>query len=506
MNVLLIMADQHLATCLGHEGHLQALTPHLDRLAAGATRFRHAYTQNPICTPSRTSIFSGQYCHNHGYFGLSGPAPEHLPSFLSHFKQHGYRTAGIGNLHTPNNPRDWLEHHVDFYGECFEGVDGQRFQTPFYEYIRKLGLLEWEDHYRVDVPEPHLAMEGMPSQLPFEHSQEGWCVQEAIKFMDSCRGQPFCMEVSLERPHSPWFPARQFWDMYPDDLALPPTIDQDPSGRPPHFRAAYEAFHNHPWVLEPKDFETGARRAWRGYLACITHVDHAVGLLLDHLDRAGLAKDTLVIYTADHGAYSGTYGIQEKAPGICSEAVCRVPSLWRGPGVTAAGAVNRQLVEQVDIAPTLASLCGLPAMETVDGRDLSPLLRGGAEAVREVAVTEHPWSKALRWKQWRFVHYQREMFNGQDIGELYDIDGDPNETRNLYHDPAHQAVVLECRRLLLEWLIRTTRVKTVWPPVTVVDFGRAATSHWDYAPAGDGKEANTAGPALRFKRGQPYYL
>ena len=121
-------------------------------------------------------------------------------------------------------------------------------------------------------------------------------------------------------------------------------------------------------------------------------------------------------------------------------------------------------------------------------------------------MTEHPWSKALRWKQWRFVHYQREMFGGQDAGELYDIESDPDETRNFYTDPAHQPVVQECRRLLLEWLIRTTRVKTVWPPVTVVDFGRAATSHWDYAPAGDGKEANTAGAALRFKRGQPNYL
>ena len=98
------------------------------------------------------------------------------------------------------------------------------------------------------------------------------------------------------------------------------------------------------------------------------------------------------------------------------------------------------------------------------------------------------------------------MFNGQDIGELYDIDGDPNETRNLYHDPAHQAVVLECRRLLLEWLIRTTRVRNLWPPVVSVDFGRAPDTHWNYATAADGKEANTAGAALRCQRGQLNYL
>jgi len=96
LNVLHIIADQHQAACMGHEAHPQAITPNLDRLAAESVRFTRAYTQNPICTPSRVSILSGQYCHNHGYYGLSGPRPVALPSFFSHFKAHGYRTAGIG--------------------------------------------------------------------------------------------------------------------------------------------------------------------------------------------------------------------------------------------------------------------------------------------------------------------------------------------------------------------------------------------------------------------------
>ena len=249
MNVLLITSDQHLAACLGHEGHPQVLTLNLDRLATGAMRFRHAYTQSPICTPTRTSVFSGQYCHNHGFYGLSDPALERLPSFLSHFKQHGYYTAGAGNLHVPNNPRNWLEHlehHVDFLGECCNSVDGKQYQSPFYGKIRQLGLLEKGDFYLSEALESQLYLEGMASELPSELPQEGWCAEQTVQFTGACAGRSFCMEASLERPHSPWFPARQFWDMYPDDLALPPTVDQDPSGRPPHFRAAYEAFHNHP--------------------------------------------------------------------------------------------------------------------------------------------------------------------------------------------------------------------------------------------------------------------
>ena len=499
MNVLLIIADQHLASCTGYEGHPQVITPNLDRLAREGVRFRHAYAQNVICTPSRVSILSGQYCHNHGYYGLSGPAPLRLPSFFSHFREHGYRTGGIGNLHTPDGPRNWLEHHLDVFLDSFESVDAKNEQTPFYEKLRRLGLTEKEDNHFFHR-NPEYCIEGLPSQLPFELSQEGWSVEQAIKFIDAAAGTQFCVEVSLQRPHQPFCPDKRFWDMYPDDLAAPDTINEDPSHRPPHFRAAWEWFHTMQWPIEPRTFEAAARRLWRGYLACVTHVDHGVGLLLDYLDKTGLANDTIVIYTADHGSYSSTHGIGEKAPGICSECVCRVPMLWRVPGITPAGTCCREFAESIDTAPTIASLCGLPPMETVDGHDLSGLLRGGDQPVREVAVTENCWSKALRWKQWRFVHYQPEMFNGQDVGELYDMENDPGESRNLYHDPAYRAVAEQCRRLLLEWLIRTTRVTTVWP---AADW---SSLPYDYKTAGDGKESNAAGPALRLKQGQVNYL
>lgn len=497
MNVLFIIADQHLAACLGVAGHPQAITPNLDRLAARGIRFSSAYTQNPICTPSRVSIFSGQYCHNHGYYGLSGPAPLRLPSFLSHFRQYGYRTAGIGNLHAPNSPRNWLESHLDVFLDYYDSVDGRAEQTPFYDKLRRLGLVEKEDMHFFHR-NPRYSFEGFPSPLPFELSQEGWCAEQAIQFIDGCAGKPFCAEISLQRPHQPFTPAKQFWDMYPDDLPLPPTLNQDPSGRPPHFRAAYESFRKMQWPIEPNTFEDGARRLWHGYLACITHVDHAVGLILDHLEKTGLAENTMVIYGADHGGYSGTCGIPEKAPGICSDAVCRVPMIWRVPGVTPSGKVCNQFVENIDLAPTIAALCGLPPMDCVDGRDLGSLLRGGDAPVREVAVTENAWSKALRWKQWRFVHYQPEMFAG-DEGELYDLEKDPDETRNLYRSRAHQKIVHQCRRLLLEWLIRTTRVVTAhpWP-----DPSRPRV----FPSGADGKEPNTAGPALRLRQKHLNYL
>lgn len=503
LNVLFVVSDQHLATCTGYEGHPQAITPNLDRLAREGVRFSNAYTQNTICTPSRVSLFSGQYCHNHGYYGLSGPRPDRLPGFLGHFRAQGYRTAGIGKLHTPNDPEDWLLDQVDLYAECYNyggklSVEG----SAYFEYLERLGLRDQEDSIRLPEFPGNQQDEARPSNLPYEHSVEGWCVQQAVQFMDKARaeGKPFCMEVSLPRPHQCYTPDRKFWDLYPEDLALPPTLRQDASHRPPHFQAMVDRGRRWEGLAEPKGADHVRRRVWRGYLACITQVDFALGQLLGHLDRTGLAGNTVVIYGSDHGAYSGTHGVPEKAPGICSESVCRVPYLWRVPGIAKAGHVCRQLVENVDLAPTITALCGLTAMETVDGKDISGLLRGEEQPVRTVAVTENVWSKAVRWGNWRFVHYQPALFGGQEYGELYDLGADPDETRNLFSDPACQDVVAEGRKRLLEWLIETTRVATVWPAL------EWSKKPYDYGTSADGKESNTAGPACRVRRNQLNYL
>ncbi|MBI1336612.1 MAG: sulfatase-like hydrolase/transferase [Phycisphaera sp.] len=504
LNILEVISDQHQAACTGYEGHPQAITPNMDRLAAMGTRFRYAYTQNPICTPSRVSILSGQYCHNHGYFGLSGPRPHSLPSFLSHFRGQGYRTAGIGKLHTPNDPEDWLRDHCDLYAECYsygERSSSGEAQSLYYDFLLAHGRSHLDDD-SVALPEFRGAQQhdARPSILPLELSVEGWCVSTAKRFIDESHAaaKPFCMQVSLPRPHQCYTPDRRFWEMYGENLDLPATFENDCAHRPPHFRAMVErARTKGKGLIEPTDWLSTSRRVWRGYLACITQVDWALGELINHVEQLGLLGNTVIIYHADHGAYSGTFGVPEKAPGICSEAVCRVPYLWYVPGMTQARAQSTQLVENIDLAPTITSLCGLPAMDTTDGHDLTPLLRGGDQTLRGVAVTEHPWSKSIRWDRWRLVHYQPAMFPGgkdRDTGELYDIEADPWETRNLYHDPAHRATVEEGRRLLLEWLIDTTRQVTYWPEPGRVDGNPYAT-----ATAADGKIGNHANPHVTLK-------
>ena len=491
-NILMVLADQHNAGLLGCAGHPQVRTPNLDRFAAESTRFTAAYAQNPICTPSRVSILSGQYCHNHGYYGLSGPTKPGLDNLMRHMRHHGYRTAAYGKLHLPNRPRNWLADDLDEFGDTYESADGEIGRAAFLDVLEGHGIRELEDswhnehHYGTGT----IPLDAMPSELPYEHTQEMWSAKQAMRFIERETDKPFCIQIAFQRPHHPLLPQPRFWQLYPDDLALPPTFDQSPDHRPPHFRAEWHGMRRVNWEFGQADDgpDAGPRRAWRGTLACVSQVDDVFGMLLHYLSDHGLADNTIVIYGSDHGGYHGIHGIAEKAPGICSDAVCRVPMLWRVPGVTTAGTVSRALVENVDITPTLTLLCGLPPMGAVDGLDITPLLGGSTAPLRTIAVTENAWSKAVCDGSFRFVHYQRDLF-GDDVGELYDLEADPDERINLYSDRAHRDRVDSLRRQLLEWLIATTRVTTTQPAVRLDDEPGYRGRH-EFPVASDGTAPN----------------
>ena len=314
-------------------------------------------------------------------------------------------------------------------------------------------------------------IDGRPSALAYEDTEEGWVAQRCIDFMGRCRkaGEPFFVHASLPRPHSPYVPPQCFWDLYPDDsIALPPNADYDMALKAPHLRRMARTWReNKHWITEqPDDFESARRRKLRGYLGCVSLVDHAVGQLVDWIDDHGLAENTIIVYSTDHGDYACEHGQLEKAPGICSDAITRIPMIWRWPGRVKAGLDSPAIAETVDLSQTLCALAGLDPLETSDGRDLSAILAGGSQPVREVGVTEFAWSKSIRKGQWRLVWYPREKFAGEypdGFGELYDLDADPWEMTNRWFDPDCQAKVRELERDLMDWLVTTTRPATVLP-------------------------------------------
>jgi arylsulfatase A-like enzyme len=334
-----------------------------------------------------------------------------------------------------------------------------------------------------------------------------------MEFMAESGEDPFFIQIAFQKPHHPLLPSQRFWEMYPEDIALPPTAHSEPAGRPPHFRAAWERFQNRNWDYgeDGESSEAGQRRAWRGTLACITQIDDVFSRLLAFLDDQGLAENTIVIYSSDHGAYHGIHGIEEKAPGICSDAVCRVPMIWRVPGVTKPGTLVDDLVEAVDMAATLPGLCGLEPMDSVDGLDISPLLGrvpGDSPADQAdtrgqrfpdagaCAVTENVYAKAIRWDNWRMVYYPEAMFDGTEYGELYDLEKDPDERTNLYDD--RPEIVRQGMRVLTEWLVTTTRIVTTQPAVRIDgSTGRDVGGTRSYPTSSDGKAPNWVQPRRR---------
>ncbi|MFC1527017.1 sulfatase, partial [Candidatus Latescibacterota bacterium] len=441
-NVLFIVSDQHNAKVLGHAGHPDVKTPHLDRMVEEGVRFTNAITQNPICTPSRVSFLSGQYCHNHGYYGLSGGNPGGLPNLFGHFRRAGYTTAAMGKIHCPEY---WVEDDCDVFHEtCGCSVGGR---SPEYSrFLRDRGVEHLEDHG--SLPEfgdrGRQSMEGRPTPLSFDECQEGWIASTAIATMEGAAdaGQPFFVHASLPRPHQCTSPCREFWDLYEGvDLWLPPNADGDMAGKAPHLRRAAERWRRGEWTLfDPPTFEAGRLRKLRGYLGAVSQVDAAVGRMLGFVRERGLAEDTIVIYTADHGDYACEHGIMEKAPGICSDAITRVPLIWWSPSRVATGHEAPQIAELVDISQALCALADVEPMETSDGIDLSNLLAGGEGEAHRLGVTEFAWSKSVRRGPWRYVHYAREMFPEEYPGgfcELYNLDEDPWEMTNLADDPGH---------------------------------------------------------------------
>lgn len=463
-NFVFILADQHNAKVCGYAGHPDVLTPNLDRMAADGTRFDAAVVQNPICTPSRMCYISGQYAHNHGYYGLSGRNPGGLPTIFGHFRRHGYTTAAFGKIHCPEY---WVEDDCDcFEDTCGTSIYGQ--SKAYRDFLEKQGVLDLEDHNQMPDfgPRGRQSMEGRPSKLTFEQSQEGWSTAQGIEFMQQAQAEkrPFLLHISLPRPHQCTSPSPEFWELYQGKkLSLPPNADSSLEGKAPHLRAKAESWRKGEWALiEPKTFEAARMRKLRGYLAAISQVDHAVGRIQDFLRQAGLDRDTVVIYAADHGDYACEFDVMEKAPGICSDAITRAPMLWQGAGINS-GHIVRDVVQSIDVSATLCDLAGLPRLETSDGVSLRRYLEGESGDGSGIGVTEFPLSKSYRKGAWRLVYYPRQMFADEypeGFGELYNLQDDPWEMNNLYFDQAMETRVTEMREELLDWLVNTTRPVT----------------------------------------------
>jgi arylsulfatase A-like enzyme len=440
-NILLITDDQHNARNLGCYGDKLVRTPVLDKLAARGVRFTHGYTTNMICAPARVSMVTGQYVHSHGYYGNSGPHPGRPLWVTSHLRRNGYQTAMVGKAHY-----GWPKVAEEFdYIKLCDRIDCSPDDPLKNDYFRM--LLEKGQVRRSDDSQRRGTNNPARSDLPEELSVEAWTSDNAIDFLRKRdKSRPCFCFVSFQRPHAPITPPAPYDTMYkPSDVPLPPSVHDTFDNKPAEQLAAAKRsiYPYHPTDL------TKLQQIMAMYFGLITLIDSHIGRILAELDAQNLTNDTLILFTADHGDFSGEHGFFHKNLAMY-EAIHHIPFIMAGPGIES-GVVRDEFVQLTDIYPTACEFAGLPIPESVQGLSLLPLGRPNPGAwQRTAAFAEEEGRMCIRTSRYRMVFDPIGSAN-----ELYDHSDDPWEIKNRYDDPAYSKARQQLADDFLRYWART---------------------------------------------------
>ena len=450
-NILFIMADDHASHALSCYGSRINSTPNLDRIANEGMRFDNCFCTNSICTPSRAAILTGSYNHINGVTTLDTPMDNSLPTFVKDLRASGYKTGmfgkwhlGQGPAHQPTGFDDWavlpgqgLYHNPTF---IFKADDGSERQPV--------------DGYVTDII--------TDLSLDFLQGRD--------------RERPFFLMCHHKAPHRHWEPDEKHAHMYlNEDVREPETLYDDYANRASAASAAEMPLGTHMIPLDtkseiPRDLPEMALRKWayqryiKDYLRVVASIDDNVGRLLDYLDEEGLRENTIVAYTSDQGFFLGDHGWYDKR--FMYEESLKMPYVMRYPRGIAAGSVNRDMILNVDFAPTYLELAGLPVPDHFQGRSFAPLLRGETPDDWRVAMYYRYWMHkthhnvyahyGIRSDRYKLIYYYADALGQAGTidetyppeWELFDLEMDPYELNNVVDDPAYAERVIELKAQL----------------------------------------------------------
>jgi arylsulfatase A-like enzyme len=417
-NVLFLICDD-LNNDLSSYGHPIVKSPNLDRLAARGVQFNQAYCQMPFCGPSRASFMTGLYPDQTLVKRNMVYIREHTPNVITlpqAFRKRGYFAARIGKIFHYNVPGEIGSGGYDDPSSWNQTINPRGRDLDDQRLIYSLvpgntgGALCW------------LAADGEDRE-----QTDGIAAEEAVELLErfARTDQSFFLAVGLYRPHLPFVAPKKYFDMYPlEDIEVPEVprgyLDTVPEAVRSRFnRKPYEA------VIS----EENAKRATQGFYASVSFADAQLGIVLDALDETGLADNTVVVFTSDHGYHLGEHGLWMK--GTLFENSTRVPLIFAGPGVEAKGSKTDALAEMIDIYPTLAELAGVPSA-----------------TLRDSALTQLGSGYTVRTSRYRYTRWGKGR--GPANMELYDRESDPEELRNLIRDPNYAETVKKMSTLLDE--------------------------------------------------------
>lgn len=480
-NILLITSDQQHWNTLGAFNQ-EISTPNLDRLVREGTAFTRAYCPNPTCTPTRASIITGQYPSQHGAWTLGTKLLEDRHVVGDDFAKAGYRTALIGKAHfqplygTEEFPslesypilqdlEFWQQFDERFYG--FDHVELARNHTNeahvgqhYASWMEEKDCANWREYFlpptgTMDPDKKHTW------ELPEKYHYNTWIAERTNAQLEQYHhaGENFFLWASFFDPHPPYL-VPEPWDMMydPNQLMIPQLVPGELNDKPPHFRMTQEKQPDFSYLKETGKgihgyhshlkSETERKKLVATYYGMISLMDKYIGRILDKLDQLNLTNDTVVVFTTDHGHFFGQHGLQAKG-GFMYEDLIRLPFVVRWPGRVPAGHVSDAIQSLVDLAPTFLSLTGIPIPHSMTGVNQSKVWLGEQSEARDHAICEFRHEPTtIHQKTYVDHRYKITVYYNQTYGEIFDLENDPNELRNLWDSPDHAALKSE---LLLKY-------------------------------------------------------
>lgn len=465
-NILLITSDQQHWNTLGFLNP-QLKTPNLDSLASQGTYFDRAYCCNPTCTPTRASIITGQYPSQHGAYSLGTKLDESVHTVGQDFQNAGYRTALIGKAHFQplksteqypsieappilKNLDFWRKFHGPFYG--FERIELARNHTVeqhvgqhYAVWLEEHGCRNWEDYFRPINTGKH------KWELPEELHYNTWISEKTNELMESYKenDENFFLWASFFDPHPPVIVPEPWASMYdPKDIEVPTIHPGEHDKNPPHFAMTQEqdpdfsdwqepnghnihGFHSH---LSDKEEEA---KNIAVYYGMVSMMDKYIGKILDKLESLGLADDTIVVFTTDHGHFFGHHGLLAKGP-FHYEDMIKVPFIVRYPDNVPANKISHSMQSLVDLAPTFLNMCGIKVPACMTGIDQSDSWKSIKDCRDSILVENRHQPTTVHMKTYVDARYKITVYYNREYGELYDLETDPKEVNNLWDSDEHQ--------------------------------------------------------------------
>lgn len=496
-NVLFIMADQLRADHLSCYGHPYLQTPSLDALAARGARFDRAFVNSGVCGPSRMSYYTGRYPSSHGATWNRVPLSVNEVTLGEYLAGQGRDLALAGKTHIIADKAGMERLSVDGASELgvllsrggfteldrYDGHHEPGDESGYPAFLRRHGYDSadpWTDYVIAGLDADGRVASGwnmrnvhLPARVAEAHSETAYMTDQALDFMKRRGSQPWVLHLSYVKPHWPYMAPSPYHRMYTADQCLPVQRNQEELADAHPVVAAYRQ-HEESLSFSTDECVRVVRPAYQGL---IRQLDDHLGRLFDYMEGAGLMKNTLIVFTADHGDFLGDHWLGEKE--LFYDTVQRVPFIVMDPSAQAdatRGKVLSDMVESVDVAPTVLRALGAPVPgHRLEGRELQTLLHGGgdgAAAWRDCVFSELDYSfrqarvlcgktpqNARAWSvrtdRWRYVYWLDEP------EQLFDLQADPGEFQDLGRSSAHAGTRQALRQRLLEWMLRTKRRTTI---------------------------------------------